>query len=80
MKARLWMNVHLKPNLKEGVDFMLVSPEILNFVQIRYGVEPNHVIERKGIAVGEEDSDEGIVEYYFRPFKFCVVPDALTKF
>jgi len=49
MKAKLWMNVHLKPNLKEGVDFMLVSPEIFNFISIKYGIEPNHTIERRGI-------------------------------
>ena len=43
------MNVHLKPNLKEGVDFMLVSPEIFNFISIKYGIEANHTIERRGI-------------------------------
>lgn len=80
MKARLWMNVHLKPNLKEGLDFMLVSPEIFNFVQIKYGCDPTQLIERRGIAVGDEYSEEGIVEYYFRPFQFCVIPNTATRF
>jgi len=28
------MNVHLKSNLKEGVDFILVSPEIFKLIKI----------------------------------------------
>lgn len=80
MKARLWMNTHLKPNLKESQDFMLVSEEIFDFLLKKYGCQKGHEILRMGISVGDEDSDEGIIEYYFRPFKFCVIPNSDTKF
>ena len=37
MKAKIWMNTHLKPNLKEGLDYMLVSEEIFDFLLKKYG-------------------------------------------
>lgn len=80
MTAKKWMNSHIKLNLKEGVDYMLVDPEIYDFLLKRYGAKPNHEIKRLGIAVGEENLGEGILELYFRPINFVLIPNNLTKF
>lgn len=80
MSAKKWMNSHLKPNLKEGVDYLLVDTMIYDFLLKKYGCKPNHEVKRMGISVGEEDLGEGILELYFRPLNFVLIPNNLTKF
>lgn len=74
------MNTHLKPNLKESVDYLLVNEEIYDFLLKKYGVKPGHEVKRVGISVGDEALGEGILELYFRPIHFVLIPNNITKF
>jgi hypothetical protein len=74
------MNTHLKPNMKEGLNYMLVNEEIFDFLLKKYGCQPGHEIKRYGISVGEEGLGEAILEVYFRPIHFVIVPNNLTRF
>jgi len=38
-KKQTWQNVVLKPNLVEGKDFMLFTPEIYTYLKSKYGDE-----------------------------------------
>lgn len=62
------MNTHLKPNLKEGKDYVLVGEDIFDFLVKKYGIvdKISHEIKRFGISVGDENSEEAILELYFR--------------
>eukprot|EP00347_Sterkiella_histriomuscorum_P020920 403335950 len=80
MQSKKWMNSHLKPNLKEGVDYMLVSLEIFDFLLKKYNCLPGHEVKRMGISVGEENMGEGLLEVNFRPINFVLIPNNLTKF
>ena len=62
-KANEWQNIQLKPNLKEGEDYMIVDDELFNFWFINYRVDRD--ITRYGIIVNEE-TEECIVEIYLK--------------
>ena len=80
MNSLLWMNFHIKPNLKEGQDYLILSKEVYDFLLKKYSIYKGHEIKRFGISVGDESLGEGILEVYFRPINFVVVPNNLTKF
>jgi hypothetical protein len=47
-KNFLWQNIQLKKDLREGEDFMLVTPEIYEYAFKIYG-QKGPVVVRKGI-------------------------------
>jgi len=51
-KAKSWQNIEMKPDLKEGEDFMIVDSNIWEFLDEEYGYLQN--IMRFGIVVNEE--------------------------
>ena len=55
----------LKPNLKEGVHFILVDEMVWDFFKSRYDCHKGHEIKRLGIIANEE-TEECIVELYLR--------------
>ena len=73
-KKLTWQNVVLKPNLVEGKDFMLFTPEIYNYLKSKYGDESP--IER--YAVKQSDG-EVVVELYLTKLDFFVFPNDYFK-
>jgi hypothetical protein len=70
----------LKPNLKEGDDYMIVDEDIWKFVSDMYGVKEGKDILRKGIVVNEE-TEESIVEIYLKRVLVFPIPNkTLFKF
>ena len=51
-KQKSWQNIEMKPELKEGEDFMIVDSNIWEFLDEEYGYYQN--IMRFGIVVNEE--------------------------
>ena len=64
----------MRPNLKEGEDFMIVDEFTWDFVRTRYSIVAGHEILRKGIAVNDS---EGIVELYLKAVKIFPVPNSI---
>ena len=73
---KLWQNILMKPNLKEGEHFMLVDEFTWDFVKARYQVQKDHEIKRMGISVNE-DTEEGVVELYLRSIIIFPVPNTI---
>jgi hypothetical protein len=64
--TKLWQNTQLKPNLKEGEQYMILDEKIWNYFVARYQVAgKEQEIVRYGIVVNEE-MEECIVEIYLR--------------
>jgi len=78
MKAKLWQNTVLKPNIKEGVDFMILNEEIFEIIRKSHGVNDGHEVIRYGIEANEE-TKEAVVELYLRPVRFFPCPNTLFK-
>lgn len=70
-----WQNQVLKPNLKEGEDFLLVDEFVWDVIMKRFGCKPDEDIQRLGIIVNEE-TEECIVELYLKTLSIFPVPNA----
>jgi hypothetical protein len=66
-----WQNYQLKPNLKEGEDFMLVDASIYKFWADHYG-EPEFPLKRYGV---ENESGETVVELYLQKLNIIPIPN-----
>lgn len=62
----------MKPNLKEGDDFLVVDEHIWKYLSEKYGVL-NDII-REGIVVNP-DTEECIVEFYLKPILLYPLPN-----
>ena len=79
-KGKDWQNVQLKPNLKEGEDYMIVNQEIWCFWVDNYKFEAENEIQRFGIIVNE-DTEEAIVEIYLKQVLVMPIPNqSIFKF
>ena len=76
-KNSQWQNTLLKPNLKEGEDFMIVDEDVWSYVSLRYSSKND--IVRKGIMVNEE-TDEAIVEIYLKSVLILPMPNSPNHF
>jgi hypothetical protein len=79
MLAKLWQNNQLRPGLKEGEDFIIVDETVFNFLKARYHCKEGHEIVRYGILVNP-DTEESIVELYFKQIDYYPVPNSLLNF
>jgi hypothetical protein len=73
-KKLTWQNLVLMPNLVEGSDFMLLTPQIYTYLKTRYGDE--NPIERYAI---KQPDGEVVVELYLTKLDFFVFPNDYFK-
>lgn len=57
---------------------MIVNEELFSFINNRYNSKDGNYIIRYGILVNEE-TEESIVEIYFKEFRFYPVPSTNFK-
>lgn len=62
----------MKPNLKEGEDYMIVDENIFNYLVKKY--QCNNPVQRIGILINE-DTEEAIVEIYLKPIQIFPIPN-----
>jgi len=75
LKDQAWSNIELKENLREGEDFMLVTPEVFHFAEKEYGMK-GRPIERYGI---KQADGETCVELYLKKIQIIPVPNTVFK-
>ena len=69
----------MKPDLKEGEDFMIVDEKIWEYLKQRYSAIEAEIILRYSIMVNE-DTGDSVVETYLRKLNLFPVPNNYLKF
>ena len=79
MLKHRWQNWQIKPGMREGVDFILVTKDVISFLLDKYGCtdkEPTLHFKRIGV---EQDDGETVCELKMRKIQIVAVPNK-TKF
>ena len=78
-----WMDMQLKPKLKDGEDFMIVDSNVCDAWLKLYGVNSPTTgpVKRVGIKSGDEKDAECLVEVYLKKMTLFAYPNkSLCKF